>query len=120
VLHAAGVGSLGAGDLDEPTAEHKRTDFFTLGDFALSERGVLNHLADCYKYWIALTDCDGFRLDTLKHVSFEEGRNFCGASKEFAANLGKSSFFLVGEVAGGDFPQDRYLDVLGRNLDAAT
>jgi Alpha amylase, catalytic domain len=58
-------------------------------------------------------------LDTLKHVSFEEGRNFCGASKEFAANLGKSSFFLVGEVAGGDFPQDRYLDVLGRNLDAA-
>lgn len=115
----AGMGDLGAGSLDDPYAEHKRTDFFTLRDLALDNPGVLNHVADCYKYWIALTDCDGFRIDTLKHVSFEEGRNFCGAIKEFAANLGKASFLLVGEVAGGDYAQDRYLKVLGRNLDAA-
>ncbi len=105
--------------MNDARAEHKRTDFFTLRDFALDNPGVLNHLADCYKYWIALTDCDGFRIDTLKHVSLEEGRNFCGAIKEFAANLGKADFFLVGEVAGGDFAQDRYLDVLGSNLNAA-
>jgi glycosidase len=115
----AGVGNLGAGSLDDAHAEHKRTDFFSLRDLALDNPGVLNHLVDCYRYWIALTDCDGFRIDTLKHVSFEEGRNFCGAVKEFAANLGKENFLLVGEVAGGDFAQDRYLDVLGRNLDAA-
>jgi len=115
----AGVGDLGKGDLGNPHAEHKRTDFFTLRDFALDNPGVLDLLADCFKYWIALTDCDGFRIDTLKHVSFEEGRNFCGAIKEFAANLGKSGFLLVGEIAGGDFAQDRYLDVIGRNLDAA-
>jgi glycosidase len=115
----AGMGDLGAGSLEDPRAEHKRTDFFTLRDLALDNPGVLNHLADCYKYWIALTDCDGFRIDTLKHVSFEEGRNFCGAIKEFAANLGKAGFLLIGEVAGGDYAQDRYLRVLGRNLDAA-
>ena len=115
----AGLGNLGAGNIDDPHAEHKRTDFFTLRDFALDNPGVLSNLAECYKYWIALTDCDGFRIDTLKHVSFEEGRNFCGAIKEFAANLGKADFFLVGEVAGGDFAQDRYLDVLGHNLNAA-
>lgn len=115
----AGMGSLGEGDLDDPHAEHKRTDFFTLRDLALDNPGVLDHLAACYKYWIALTDCDGFRIDTLKHVSFEDGRNFCGAIKEFAANLGKADFFLVGEVAGGDYAQDRYLDVLGSNLNAA-
>lgn len=115
----AGKGDLGAGSLDDPHAEHKRTDFFTLRDFALDNPGVLSDLAECYKYWIALSDCDGFRIDTLKHVSFEEGRNFCGAIKEFAANLGKADFFLVGEVAGGDFAQDRYLDVLGSNLNAA-
>ncbi|THJ16772.1 MAG: alpha-amylase [Nitrospira sp. CG24B] len=115
----AGVGNLGGGSLDDPNAEHKRTDFFTLRDFSLSTPGVLDHLAACYRYWIALTDCDGFRIDTLKHVSYEEGRNFCGAIKEFSANLGKTNFLLVGEVAGGDFAQDRYLDVLGRNLDAA-
>jgi glycosidase len=115
----AGTGSLGAGDLADPEAEHKRSDFEDLRDFRLQTRGLLSDLAKCYKYWIALTDCDGFRIDTLKHVSFEEARNFCGAIKEFAANLGKADFFLVGEVAGGDFAADRYLDVLGRNLNAA-
>lgn len=115
----AGSGNLGAGDLDDRHAEHKRTDFLTLRDFDLSRPGTLTDLALCYKYWIALTDCDGFRIDTLKHVSPEEARNFCGTIKEFTANLGKSDFFLVGEIAGGDYAQDRYLDVLARNLNAA-
>lgn len=115
----AGLGDLGSGSLEDPHAEHKRTDFFTLRDFDLDHAGVLTNLAECYKYWIALTDCDGFRIDTLKHVSFEHGRNFCGTIKEFSANIGKANFLLVGEVAGGDFAQDRFLDVLGRNLDAA-
>jgi len=116
----AGMGNLGGDDdkLDSPDAEHKRTDFFTLRDFALSGPGVLNGLAQCYAYWIALTDCDGFRIDTLKHVSRDEARNFCGAIKEFAANIGKSRFLLVGEVAGGDAAQGFYLGALERNLDA--
>lgn len=115
----AGAGSLGAGEIDDPNAEHKRSDFITLRDFRLAAPGLLTDLALCYKYWIALTDCDGFRIDTLKHVSLEEARNFCGTIKEFAANLGKSNFLLVGEIAGGDYNQDRYLDVLERNLNAA-
>ena len=68
--------------------------------------------------WIALTDCDGFRLDTLKHVPAEAGRNFCGAIKEFAANLGKADFFLLGEVAGSDADAAKYRRVLGLNLNA--
>lgn len=115
----AGSGSLGAGDLADPYAEHKRSDFMDLRDFNLQRRDLLNHLANCYKYWIALTDCDGFRIDTMKHVSFEEARNFCGSIKEFAANLGKADFFLVGEIAGGNEPQQRYLQALDRNMNAA-
>jgi glycosidase len=115
----AGMGSLDVGDINDSNAEHKRTDFVILRDFRLDRISVLNDLASCYKYWIALTDCDGFRIDTLKHVSLEEARNFCGAIKEFAATLGKDNFFLVGEIAGGDFNEDRYLDVLDRNLNAA-
>jgi glycosidase len=115
----AGRGDLGRGALEDPEAEHKRSDFEDLRDFRLAAPGLLTELARCYKYWIALTDCDGFRIDTLKHVSFEEARNFCGTIKEFAANLGKHDFFLVGEVAGGDYNQTRYLEVLGRNLNAA-
>jgi len=115
----AGSGDLGAGAIDDEQAEHKRSDFITLRDFRVDRPDLLGDLARCYKYWIALTDCDGFRIDTLKHVSFEHARNFCGSIKEFAANLGKLDFFLVGEIAGGDENADRYLDVLGRNLDAA-
>ena len=68
---------------------------------------------------IALTDCDGFRIDTLKHVTQQQARNFCGSIKEFTANIDKNNFFLVGEIAGGDFAEDRYLDALDRNLNAA-
>jgi glycosidase len=115
----AGSGDLGAGDIDDVNAEHKRTDFLVLRDFNLGSSGTLTDLAQCYKYWIALTDCDGFRIDTLKHVSPEEARNFCGSIKEFTANIGKQDFLLLGEIAGGDYNQDRYLDVLKRNLNAA-
>lgn len=113
----AGCGSLGAGDINDAQAEHKRSDFLMLRDFRLEF--ALDDLARCFKYWIALTNCDGFRIDTLKHVSLEEARNFCGSIKEFAANQGKENFFLVGEIAGGDYGEDRYLDVLDRNLNAA-
>jgi glycosidase len=119
----AGKGSLGgenASNIDDPNAEYRRTDFDGgFRDFKAGDPKVLSDLARCYKYWIALTDCDGFRIDTLKHVSTQEARDFCGAMKEFCANLGKSDFFLVGEVAGGDFNADRYINVLEQNLNAA-
>ncbi len=106
------------GDFDDAHAPFRRTDFFDLRDFNFDGTNALDDLARCYKYWIALTDCDGFRLDTLKHVSEEAGRNFCGAIKEFAGNLGKANFFLVGEVAGSDDDAEKYRRVLGQNLNA--
>jgi glycosidase len=118
----------GMGDLDDnknianPHAQHKRTDFFALKDFALDDPSTLAALIDCYKYWIALTDCDGFRIDTVKHMALEETRHFCGAIREFADLLGKRNFLLVGEIAGGDFNQDYVVDnlaILRRNLSGA-
>ncbi|MDQ3927578.1 MAG: alpha-amylase family glycosyl hydrolase [Chloroflexota bacterium] len=117
----AGSGSLNntPEDLFNSQAEHKRSDFEDLRDFNLDRPDVLTDLALCYKYWIALTDCDGFRLDTLKHVSPNQARDFCGTIKEFANNLGKANFLLIGEIAGGDDNERRYLDALQRNLNAA-
>ena len=114
----AGEGNLGSGDLDDPHAEFRRTDFVGDRDINYDGTQALDDVARCYKYWIALSDCDGLRLDTLKHVDEETGRNFCGSIKEFAAGLGKTNFFLVGEVAGSDGDAERYLQVLGSNLDA--
>jgi glycosidase len=118
----AGRGGLGGSDIENPHAEHKRTDFFALKDLALDSASALSALIDCYKYWIAISDCDGFRIDTVKHMSLDETRNFCGAIREFTDRLGKRNFLLVGEIAGGDFFQDFVLDnlaILRRNLSAA-
>jgi hypothetical protein len=118
----AGKGDLGAGGIDDPHAEHKRTDFLALKDFALDRDEVLADLVACYQYWIAVSDCDGFRIDTVKHMSLQEARSFCGAVREYTDSLGKRNFLLVGEIAGGDDQQDFVLDqlaVLQRNLTAA-
>ena len=118
----AGSGNLGAGGIDDARAEHKRTDFRALKDFALDVGPSLSLLIDVFRYWIAVSDCDGFRIDTVKHMAVEETRNFCGAIREFADTLGKRNFLLLGEIAGGDGDRDFVLDnlaVLQRNLSAA-
>jgi glycosidase len=114
----AGEGDLGAGDINDEHAEFRRSDFDGDRDLNYDQPGVLDDIARCFKYWIALTDCDGFRIDTLKHIDEESGRNLCGSLKEFAAGLGKTDFFLVGEVAGSNYDADLYLQILGTNLNA--
>jgi glycosidase len=113
----AGSGDLGTGSLNDPHAENKRSDFEVLRDLATDVDPTLTRLIDVYKYWIALTDCDGFRIDTFKHVAVEQARNFCGAIKEYALGLGKNDFFLVAESPGDDAALFA-LDSLRRNLNA--
>jgi len=60
----AGEGSLSAGSFDDPHAEFRRTDFVGLRDVNFDGSRALDDLARCFKYWIALTDCDSFRIDT--------------------------------------------------------
>lgn len=101
-----------------PDAEFRRGDFFDLKDLQLDRGDVLSALLRAYQYWIALSDCDGFRIDTVKHVSFEASRNFCGAIHEYAESIGKENFLLLGEVTGGTRMARDYLEIFGRNLDA--
>ena len=113
----------------DPRNEFRRGDFFSLKDLRVQEsapfvrdpqsEAVLGALIKVYQYWIALLDLDGFRVDTVKHVSFEASRNFCGAIHEYAESIGKENFLILGEVAGGAGLTRSYLDVFGRNLDAA-
>ncbi len=102
-----------------PDNEFRRGDFFDLKDINLNRNPVLSAVIRAYQYWIALSDCDGFRIDTVKHLTFEGSRNFCGAIREYAESIGKENFFLLGEVTGGAAMSRDYLDIFGRNLDAA-
>ncbi|MGH9629741.1 MAG: alpha-amylase family glycosyl hydrolase, partial [Bryobacteraceae bacterium] len=101
-----------------PETEFRRGDFFDLKNLELHNAG-LSAVVDVYRYWVALTDCDGFRIDTVKHVPFDVSRHFCGGIREFAETIGKSNFLLLGEVTGGSGMARDYLDIFGRNLDAA-
>jgi glycosidase len=108
-------------------------DFVTLKDIhhghhGLDERGqrivddfhpspALNVLCEAYKFWIALADVDGFRIDTVKHMEPGATRYFASVVKEFAQSLGKENFFLVGEITGGRDRAWTTLELTG--LDAA-
>lgn len=107
----------------DPDNEFRRGDFYSLKDLKLNEReapsqAVLAALIRVYQYWIALSDCDGFRIDTVKHVSWDASRHFCGAIHEYAESIGKENFLLLGEVTGGAGMARDYIEVFGRNLDA--
>lgn len=109
----AGCGSLSGFDSADPndgTYDFRRTDFIDLRKFNHFSGLTLSDLALCYKYWIGLTDCDGFRIDTMKHMALPVARAFTGAIKEFAASINKTDFFLVAEIAGGDVVERQYLD----------
>lgn len=78
---------------------------------------ALNALCEAYKFWIALADIDGFRLDTVKHMEPGATRYFVSVIKEFAQALGKENFLLVGEITGGRDRAFNTLELTG--LDAA-
>ena len=73
----AGTGNLGAGNIDDPNAEFRRTDFIELRDINFDGTQALDDLARCYKYWIALATATGF-VSIRSSTSQETGRSFCG------------------------------------------
>lgn len=69
-----------------------------LPDLAQENPNVYDFLLDVSKYWILETQCDGFRLDAVKHISPQFWESFCRDIHEFAGD----DFLLLGEVFSGD------------------
>ena len=118
---AGSIGQWGLAGWEDPmnaNVEFRRGDFYDLKDLDLDGTDLaIKALATVYQYWIALTDCDGFRVDAVKHVSVEASRKFCTAIHEYAQSIGKDNFFLTGEITDGGIAPG-YVDFFGRNLDA--
>ncbi|MFH0889432.1 MAG: alpha-amylase family glycosyl hydrolase [Planctomycetota bacterium] len=87
-------------------------DFCSLKELNISKPDVLNTLIKAFKYWIAKTDIDGFRIDTVKHMEDNSVAVFCNATREYARRIGKDNFFMFGEIVGDDETIQRYI---GRN-----
>ncbi len=87
-------------------------DFCSLKELNIAKPDVLDTLIKAFKYWIAKTDIDGFRIDTVKHMEDNSVAIFCNAAREYARRIGKDNFFMFGEVVGDDETIQRYI---GRN-----
>ena len=78
-----------------------------LGDFAgldgirTEDAQVRQDLVTIYQALIAATDCDGFRVDTAKHVEMAFWETFLPAIDAFTDSLGKSNFIVYAEVFDG-------------------
>ena len=61
-------------------------------------------MVDAYARWIELSDADGFRIDTVKHVEREFWRYFTQRVRQRLDRQGKKNFFMFGEAFDGDDP----------------
>lgn len=89
--------------------ETRDGDFCSLKELDTSNREVLKALIDVYKYWIAVSDIDGYRLDAVKHLEDSSTAIFCSAIREYAQKIGKNNFFIFGEIIGDDRFIDQYI-----------
>lgn len=105
--------------------EFEEGDFFSLKDINHG-RGDIDcyepspaflHLCDVFKYWMTVTDVDGYRVDTVKHMSPGAMRHFSSVMHEFAVRLNKERFYLIAEITGGREFAFHRLETTG--LDAA-
>jgi len=87
-------------------------DFLSLKELDINNATVLDTLIKAYKYWISLTDVDGFRVDTVKHMESSATAIFCNAVREYSKRIGKDKFFIFGEIVGDDLTIQQYI---GRN-----
>jgi glycosidase len=105
--------------------EYLEGDFYDLKDITHGQGEIdqyqpsaaLRHLCEVYKFWIAYTDIDGFRIDTVKHMDPGATRFFASVIQEFTQSIGKEDFYLIGEITGGRIRAFETLEQTG--LDAA-
>ncbi len=92
-----------------PMDEIVNADFYSLKDFDTTNPTVIDSLIKCYKYWIAATDIDGYRIDTVRHVEPHACAIFCNAIREYARRIGKDNFILFGEIIADDDLLHKYV-----------
>jgi len=62
---------------------------------------VREAMVDVYARWIELTDIDGLRIDTVKHVERGFWRYFTQKVRQRLAKKGKTNFYMFGEAFDG-------------------
>lgn len=84
-------------------------DFMSLKKLDLSNPTVIDAVIKIYKYWIAQTDVDGFRIDAFRHVRPDPASDFVHAIREYATSIGKKNFIQIGEVSASNEEMLKYV-----------
>jgi len=92
--------------------EFKEGDFVSMKKLNTSNCRVLNSLIQVYKYWIASSDIDGYVVDAAKHIEEPSAAIFICAIKEYTYKIGKTNFFICGEIND----RDEYMETYVRNV----
>jgi glycosidase len=72
-----------------------------LDDLKTDLPAVRDALVTASNWLIDQTDCDGFRIDTVKHVELEFWQYWTPLVRAHAASIGKDDFLMFGEVFDG-------------------
>ncbi len=73
-----------------------------LKDVATELPEVRKELIDAFARWVELTDLDGFRIDTVKHVEHDFWREFGTEVRQRLKRQGKERFLMFGEAFDGN------------------
>ncbi len=73
-----------------------------LDDLKTEDPAVEAQLVAAAEFLIDSTDCDGFRIDTVKHVDMPFWQTWTPSVRAHAQSIGKDDFYMFGEVFDGD------------------
>ncbi|MCX6676347.1 MAG: alpha-amylase family glycosyl hydrolase [Methanothrix sp.] len=93
--------------------ENMVSDFISMKKLDTSNPEVVKALIDVYRYWIAVSDVDGYCIDAAKHIEEPSIARISSAIREYAYSIGKKNFLICGEIYGGDELIERYLRCKG-------
>ena len=94
-------GTIGDNDW-ETYPKYIKGAFLGTEDLKTEDPNVQNELNLAFKNLIDATDCDGFRVDAIKHMEFDFIRGWADNMRKHAAARGKSNFILFGEYFSYD------------------
>ena len=78
--------------------ETLRGQFRGTDDLATDSGHVTYWITEAFKNLIDATDCDGFRVDAIKHVEYNWVKKWADDIRKHAATKGKNDFILFGEL----------------------
>lgn len=115
-----GSGSYGSADTGSPRDELRLADSFNR-DFRYSntrelEDPMFQAIVKIWSDWIDDTDCDGFRVDTFKHVPRWVSEEFVAVIRAHAATKGKNNFLIMAEIGGNDREEALYAGIDGLSI----